>query len=341
MKRRIACGQKGIFDMLRIAFAGFRHSHILALYAQAKESPLVEIVGAFEADEKTRERVAKENGVVFNYETYEDLLSDASVDAVAIGDYYSIRGARVIGALQSGKSVISDKPLCTTLAEAEEIERLSKEKDLAVYLMLDLRFDGRFEAVRRLIAEGAVGKIAQIRFGGQHPLLQSERPSWYFEEGKHGGVINDIAIHGIDIVSYMCGLLPKRVIGARCFNAFAEGVAHFLDCGSFMCELEGGAGLFADVSYASPNGMRYSFPYYWEFEIWGVDGMIRFGRNLPEIELYRKESECAEIIPPALVEKTMIEDFVEVLEKKGETVITTAQVMTSTQWTLKIQAASE
>ena len=42
--------------------------------------------------------MGKENGVVFNYNTYEDLLADASVDAVAIGDYYSIRGERVIGA---------------------------------------------------------------------------------------------------------------------------------------------------------------------------------------------------------------------------------------------------
>ncbi len=327
--------------MIRIAFAGFRHSHILALYEAAKKSPLVEIVGAFEEDAETKEKMEREAGVVFTYASYDALLSDSRVDAVAIGDYYSIRGARVIGALSAGKHVIADKPLCTTEREAEEIAALAKKTGLCVYLMLDLRFDPRFVTVKRLISEGAFGKVTQIRFGGQHPLLRSERPAWYFEEGKHGGTINDIAIHGIDVIRYMCGLLPKRVCSARCWNAFAEDVPHFLDSAMFHCEMEGGAGLMADVSYASPNGMRYSFPYYWEFEIFGLGGVIRFGRNLPSIELYRKESDRAERIEPIPVEKTMIEDFVDCVSGKKDTIITTADVLAATEWTLKIQKASE
>ena len=327
--------------MIRIAFAGFRHSHILALYEAAKKSPLVEIVGAFEEDAETKEKMEREAGVVFTYASYDALLSDSRVDAVAIGDYYSIRGARVIGALSAGKHVISDKPLCTTEREAEEIAALAKKTGLCVYLMLDLRFDPRFATVKRLISEGAVGKITQIRFGGQHPLLRSERPTWYFEEGKHGGVINDIAIHGIDVIRYMCGLRPERVLGGKCWNAFAEDVPHFQDSGIFLCDMEGGAALTADVSYASPDGMRYSLPLYWEFEIWGLLGVMRFGRNLPTIELYRKEKDHVEIITPDAMEKTMIEDFVDSVVGKKDTVLTTEEVLDATAWTLKIQKAVE
>jgi predicted dehydrogenase len=327
--------------MIRIAFAGFRHGHILGLYDEAKKSPLVEIVGAFEADKATREKMERERGIAFTYDSYDALLSDKSVDAVAIGDYYSVRGSLAIRALKAGKHVIADKPLCTEQREAEEIAALAKETGLSVYLMLDLRFDPRFFTVKHLIEAGAIGRITQIRFGGQHPLLREERPGWYFEEGKHGGTINDIAIHGIDVIRYMCGLLPTRVLGARCWNAFTEDVPHFLDSGMYFCEMEGGAGLMADVSYASPNGMRYSFPYYWEFEIFGLGGVIRFGRNLPSIELYRKESDRAERIEPIPVEKTMIEDFADCVCGKKDTIITTADVLAATEWTLKIQKASE
>lgn len=327
--------------MLNLAFAGFRHAHILALYETAIKSPLVRVVGAFEADAATVEAMEREHGVKFNYDTYETLIADPEVDAVAIGDYYSIRGARVIAALKAGKHVIADKPLCTTEKEAKEIRRLAKEKGLTVYLMLDLRFDSVFFTAKKLIENGAIGKIAQISFGGQHPLLYHERPRWYFEEGKHGGVINDIAIHGIDIIRYMCGLVPEKILAARTWNAYAEQAPHFFDSGVFMCEMEGGASLTADVSYSSPNGMRYAMPTYWEFRIYGLDGMLEVGRNLPNITLYKKNSAAPESITPTKNEKTMLEDFVDCILGSKKTILTTDEVLDATEQTLKIQKCAD
>ena len=93
--------------MLRIAFAGFRHSHILALYTAVLKSTCAKIVGAYEADAATREKIERENGICCTYNSYEVLLADTSVDAVAIGDYYGARGAEVIAALENGKHVIA------------------------------------------------------------------------------------------------------------------------------------------------------------------------------------------------------------------------------------------
>ena len=327
--------------MLNLAFAGFRHGHILALYDTAKDSPLVNLCGAFEEDSETREAMACEKGISFRYETYEALLADPAVDAVAIGDYYSARGACVIAALKAGKHVIADKPLCTSLEEAKEIRRLAKETGRAVYLMLDLRFDGAFFTAKKIIESGAIGKVTAISFQGQHPLLYNERARWYFEEGKHGGTINDIAVHGIDIVRYTCGLVPKKILAARTWNAYATEAPHFLDSGVFMCEMEGGASLTADVSYASPDGMRYAMPTYWELRIFGLEGMLQFGRNLSEITLYKKESAAPEIIRRAAPEKTMLEDFIDCIQGKENTILTTAEVLDATEITLKIQRKAD
>ena len=323
--------------MLRIAFAGFRHSHILALYTAVLKSTCAKIVGAYEADAATREKIERENGICCTYNSYEVLLADTSVDAVAIGDYYGARGAEVIAALENGKHVIADKPLCTTMAEAKEIRRLCEEKQLIVYLMLGLRFDPVFHAAKHLIEAGEIGKVTQITFGGQHPLLYGERPSWYFEEGKYGGVMNDIAVHGVDIVRYMTGLSITRVLAARAWNAYAVDAPAFLDSGIFMCELKNGAGMLADVSYSSPDSMRYAMPTYWEFTIWGLDGMIRFARNRSEIELYKKTSNAVVKHLPIPVSCTMLEDFVACIEGKKETVLSRAEVLDATEATLKIQ----
>jgi len=62
--------------------------------------------------------------------TYQDILDDSNVDIVAIGDYFGIRGEMVMSALQSGKHVICDKPICTNLHELDVIESLALENGL-------------------------------------------------------------------------------------------------------------------------------------------------------------------------------------------------------------------
>jgi predicted dehydrogenase len=118
---------------MNIAFAGFRHSHIYALYNMVLKNSDVEINGAWE-DDKESQLTAKENyGVEFTYNTYDQLLSDKKIDIVAIGNYYGVRGRMIIKALKSGKHVITDKPLCTSLEELDEIEKLVKETGLKVH----------------------------------------------------------------------------------------------------------------------------------------------------------------------------------------------------------------
>ena len=110
---------------MNIAFAGFRHDHIVSLYNEAKAHPELTVVGAWEEVPEFAEEAKKVFEEPF-YESYEALLADPSVDIVAIGDYYGIRGARVLQALRAGKAVITDKPLCTSLEELDEIERVTK-----------------------------------------------------------------------------------------------------------------------------------------------------------------------------------------------------------------------
>lgn len=324
-------------NMFKIAFAGFRHGHINALYKLAQSNPDVEIVGAYEADADARAAAEADLGVVFNYDNYDDMLKDKNIDIIAIGDYYAKRGSLAIAALKAGKHVYADKPLCISIKELDEIEALAREKGLKVGCMLDMRYSKFVQPVRKFIQEGKLGEIHQIFFGGQHPLLYGTRASWYFEEGKHGGTINDIAIHGIDLIEYLTGLSMKRVIGARCWNAFATEVPSFKDSGQFIIELSNGAGLMADVSYSAPNSSGYSLPYYWRFTIWGTKGVMEFSYNSNEITVALDGKPGVETIPvPDEDTGDCLSVFVDELEGKP-TDIDTEQVFKATRATLKIQ----
>lgn len=325
---------------MKIAIVGCRHGHIFALYSLIKESTRAEFAGAYEADAATREAAEKTHGMTFPYATLEEVLADDSVDAVAIGDYYAIRGSHAIAALRAGKHVIADKPLCTSEEELAEIERLATERGLSVGLMLDLRYNGNVLAAKALIEEGTLGRIHNVQFGGQHPLQYGTRPGWYFEEGKHGGVINDIAVHGIDLLTYLTGQTVAKVNAARTYNAYAREVPHFLDCGQCMLTLSEGAGVLADVSYSAPNSMGYTYPYYWEFHVWGERGMLSFNVPTPGVTLCLDGETAPRTVAAAEPCGNVLDTFLDEIEGKPA-LMTTKETIAVSRATLAIQRVAD
>jgi predicted dehydrogenase len=270
---------------IRLAFVGLRHGHIFDLYRRASEMDEIEVVAACEHDRTTREQITTQGIVDITHDSFDDMIEETDCDAIAVGDFYTHRGSLIIQALLHGKHVIGDKPLCTSLDELDEIEKLSTEKGLKVDCMLDMRDSAPFVSVKKLIRQGTIGEIHAISFGGQHPLLLGKRPAWYFEPGKHGGTINDIAIHAIDAIPWITGLRFKTVNAARCWNAFALDFPHFEGAGQMMLTMDNGCGVLGDVSYMAPDSSGYTLPFYWRMTFWGRLGVIETASTAREVTI--------------------------------------------------------
>ena len=320
---------------MNIAFAGFRHDHIFGLYNTVVSTDIVNLIGCFEENEEAKKLAEEKKNVNFNYNSYEELLNDKEVDIVAIGDYYQKRGSMIIAALKAGKHVICDKPMCTSLEELDEIEKLSAQKNLEVCCMLDLRYRPQIETVCEIIKSGKIGDIVNVAFTGQHCLNYGKRPNWYFEEGKHGGTINDIAIHGIDLIKFITGKNLTKVNCAKTWNAYADKEKDFKDCAQFMIEMEN-ISVMADVSYAAPqfNGV---LPTYWEFYFWGKNGMLKFNVYGNEIYIYTDKEEVIKC-PDSKI--NYLHDLV--CEINGEkTIMNTKEILKSQRQVLEIQKVAE
>lgn len=257
---------------MNIAFAGFRHDHIYSLYNEVKSLPELTVIGAWEEQPEFAEEAKKTVAEPF-YESYEALLADPSVDIVAIGDYYGIRGKRVLQALRAGKAVVTDKPLCTSLEELAEIEKLSLEKSIPVGIQLELRNDPILQAAEEIIRGGELGEVRSVTFTAQHPLNYGVRPSWYFEEGKHGGTFNDISIHAMDALTWITGSAYEKTLFARQWNDYATEEKDFADSAQFNGLLENGAAVMADLSYSGPTA-AFKLPSYWRFTFWCTKGYL-------------------------------------------------------------------
>lgn len=268
--------------MTRFAFVGFRHAHILDLLAGVQEHPDTEVTACCEEDAATRESLSSSGKVKITREQFATMLHDLECDVIAIGDYYARRGALAIAALEAGRHVLSDKPLCTRLEELDRIEELVREKGLSVMLQLDSRGYGAFLALREIICSGELGEVCTLRIDGQHPLLLGTRPGWYFEPGKHGGTINDIGIHAFDFVPWLTGHAWSETTAARRWNAKAREFPHFHDCAQLAATLSNGAGVLADFSYLAPDKLGYKLPQYWRVTVHGTKGVA-------ETDLFAKD----------------------------------------------------
>ena len=98
---------------LKIAFAGFRHGHIFDLYNLADTSDELEIVAACEGHDETRAQIQAKGTAKITHDRFERMLDEVDCDIVATGTYFTRRGQVLIKALERGKHVIGDKPLCT------------------------------------------------------------------------------------------------------------------------------------------------------------------------------------------------------------------------------------
>lgn len=324
--------------MINIAFAGLRHGHIFSLFGEAVRNPEYNVLGAFEENEAAR-REAESRELVCNYESLEALLSDERVDAVALGGRYGERGGVAIRALRAGKHVIADKPLTTSLEELELIEREARLSGKKVSCMFTMRYDRKINGAKRLYESGVLGEIAAVSFGGQHPLQYGRRPEWYFEENMHGGVINDIAIHGIDALDYAFGIKVGKINAARCWNKLAASEPRFLDCAQFMLTAENGAGIIADVSYAIPDGVEFGLPYYWQFYIWGTRGVLSFSHKTEGVYYLAGDPE-----PHALCEidaGEYLDDFIRLVKGEDGVILPMEEALSSTRKTLEIQKYSD
>lgn len=324
----------------RVAFAGFRHGHILSLLGQVKAHPDCKIVAAYEGDPATRASLPAQHGVEVTHTDFARMLAESDASIVAIGDVYARRGALAIAALRAGKHVIADKPLCTSLEELDEIGRLATEKKLSVGCQLDLTESPGVRALKDVVQSGTLGRLCTITITAQHPLRLGARPGWYFEPGQHGGTINDIGIHIFDLVPWLTNQAWKEVPLAREWNAKAVEFPHFKDCAQFYALTEGGVACFSDVSYLAPDTLGYDLPQYWRITIHGTAGMAEFSYASKEITVITDADAAPQTRSHSGGDaRGSWQDLLnEISGKPAVGGLTTARVLESSRWALKAQS---
>jgi scyllo-inositol 2-dehydrogenase (NADP+) len=112
--------------------------------------------------------------------------------------------------LAAGKDVLVDKPFTNTLEEAKALVKFAKEAGRLITVYQNRRYDGDFQAIRKLVAEGTLGRI--VRFETHYDRYRPQlKPGAWRESTRVGsGILFDIGVHLIDHALVLFGL-PEAV----------------------------------------------------------------------------------------------------------------------------------
>lgn len=151
----------------------------------------------------------------------DELLANPAVDAVYIAVPHFLHAPLAIQAAQAGKPVLVEKPIATTLAEADAMIAAAGAAKVALSVAYLAQVDPVAQTMRRLVAAGAIGKVVGTRI-----IYRGDKPESYWHGGysgrittdwrtskakSGGGVLIMNTIHDLNTLRYITGLEVVRV----------------------------------------------------------------------------------------------------------------------------------
>lgn len=132
---------------------------------------------------------------------YHDVLDMPDVDAVIIALPPALHADAAVAAMQRGKHIYIEKPLATSVADADRVLAESERSGLTAMMGFNYRFNPLVERARVDIANGAIGAPASIRTVFATP--RRSMPAWKRHRESGGGALLDLAVHHIDLVRFL------------------------------------------------------------------------------------------------------------------------------------------
>ena len=211
----------------------------------------LEIAGVVVREDQ-RERAAEDFKAPV-YEDEDELYARARPQIAAVANENDCKAAVVLRALEEGCDVVVDKPLAITDPEQESIEKLLRaHPERRVLMLLTLRGVPLWAGMRQVVQSGAVGAPSFCHVRMAVRLKRAERPPWFLDVRRAGGLFLDLLIHGIDQVEWSTG---ARIVAltAATGNLGDPADEHLRDHGAVFCELDNGGSALIEGQRMLPD----------------------------------------------------------------------------------------
>ena len=221
-----------------------------------KNDERVEIAGVVDLYLDKAKTLAKEAGPQANAFTSLDELFTSKVDAVYVTTPNTLHVGPVLKCLENNVNVFCEKPMATSLREAEQIKDASAKSKGIYNLGMNMRYGYVFKRVKQLIDSGEVKPYMVNVKLNRGELLN---PPWTADPKVTGGFLYETPIHLFDICRYLFG----EVVTLKCEARQSISQSEFDDFAVLLTFESGTIGTFVTSAHAG-----WSYPFQ-RLEIYG------------------------------------------------------------------------
>ncbi|MET9023269.1 Gfo/Idh/MocA family oxidoreductase [Actinopolymorpha sp. NPDC004070] len=191
---------------------------IAALHLKAyQNNPRAELVAVADINAERANSVAKQWGAARAYSDAAELFADPDVDAVSICTWNNTHAELAIAAVQAGKHVLVEKPMCRTYAEAQQLEDVVNAHDRVVQVGFVRRHSANCRVLKSFIDAGDLG---DIYYAKASCIRRMGNPGGWFANKSisGGGPLIDIGVHVIDLCWYLMGTPRVTSVSANTYE---------------------------------------------------------------------------------------------------------------------------
>ena len=240
----------------------------------------------------------------------EALLRDPQIDVISIASYDDAHFPQIISALEHGKHVFVEKPLCLYQNEARKIlDLLDRNQKLKISSNLILRECPRFRRVREMVQAGEFGNLYYLQGDYNYGRIQKITEGWRAEIDFYS-IVYGGAIHLIDLLQWISGqrVTEVRALGSKMTTKDSK--FRFNDLAVALLSFDGG--LLAKV------GANFGcvMPHFHKLEIYGTAATFE-NRQDSGLVWTSRETAVAPVIMnepyPGVRKGDLLKDFIEAI----------------------------
>jgi predicted dehydrogenase len=173
------------------------------------------ITGLVSGHRDKADRIAAQYGVpassIYNYDNFDEIAHNRAVDAVYVALPNSMHAEYTIRAAKAGKHVLCEKPMCTTVADAEAMIAACKKANVKLMIAYRCQYEPTNLRAIEIIRSGALGSVQSIQSAFGFNIRPGE---WRLNKKMAGGgPLVDVGIYCLNATRYLTGENPVEFKG--------------------------------------------------------------------------------------------------------------------------------
>jgi UDP-N-acetylglucosamine 3-dehydrogenase len=194
-------------NKIKVAVVGCGAIGIRRHIPEYAEHANVEFVAFCDAElERAEDMVAKHGGKA--YTDYKQMLAEVEIDAVSVCTPNALHAPVSIAAAEAGCHVLCEKPMATSLAEAEAMITAASNNKVMLMIGHNQRYMAPHVKAKEILKNGDLGRVITFRtafgHGGPESWSLDGMESWFFrKEDAYVGAMGDLGVHKSDLIRWL------------------------------------------------------------------------------------------------------------------------------------------